>query len=145
MRRRIYGLGRLAEGGFENFAVAEKRRRCKHVLDGFKFGIAALAQITIERVAAFFAASLRREHAQVDTAGTAGEQLRVGGDQDGLIDRLGAARRARRETLGQNTRLEIRDQIGDDGLNIDRIDDRRAKLLHFADRLVGDADAIAIG
>ena len=30
-------------------------------------------------------------------------------------------------------------------LKIHRIDDRRAELLHFRDRLVGDADAIAVG
>jgi hypothetical protein len=125
--------------------IARERFGGEHVFDAAKFGIAALAQIKVHRVLAFFTAALPGDHAQINAAHARWQYFGIPANCHHAIDGISSRGHAVVERLGEKTRFIRRHDLGAGAIEIYRIDDGGAETLHVGDRLVGDADAVAVG
>ena len=145
LRGRVQSGGVVAERSLEIIQAAGKHRHGEHVFKIFELGIAALAQVAVDRVVRFVAARLRGEHAQVHAAGAGRNQGVIERHRHDPVDGLGGLGKRRGKISRQPAGLEIGNQIGDRFVDVHRIDDRRTRLFHIGDRLVGDANILSIG
>jgi hypothetical protein len=117
----------------------------RRIFDTAKFGIAALAQIKVHRVLAFLTAALPGDHAQIDAADTGWQGFRIAADLHHAIDGISSCGNGVFECLSEKTRFIRGHDLGDGAIEIYRIDYGGAETFQVDDRLVGDADAVAVG